>query len=77
VPEEKVIFTSDNVVTSMPFFREAVAYEWIQSLEFIDKLDFKKVVCGHGEVQDKSYVRQMINKLQTWINAVTDAMNKG
>ncbi len=77
VPEEKVIFTSDNVVTSMPFFREAVAYEWIQSLEFIDKLDFKKVVCGHGEVQDKSYVRQMIKKIQTWINAVTDAMNKG
>jgi glyoxylase-like metal-dependent hydrolase (beta-lactamase superfamily II) len=77
VPEEKVIFTSDNVVTSMPFFREAVAYEWIQSLEFIDKLDFNKVVVGHGEVQDKNYVRQMINKLQAWINAVTDAMNKG
>jgi cyclase len=77
VPEEKVIFTSDNVVTSMPFFREALAYEWLESLEFIDKLDFTKVVCGHGEVQDKSYVRQMIKNIRIWIDAVSDAIDKG
>jgi cyclase len=77
VPEERVVFTSDNVVTNMPFFREAMAYEWIKSLEYIDKLDFDKVIPGHGEVQDKSYVRQMIKNVQAWIDIVAGAIKQG
>jgi cyclase len=78
VPEERVIFTSDNVVTTgMPFFREALPDEWLKSLQFIDKLDFDKVVPGHGEVADKSYIKQMIKTIHVWIDPVKDAIKKG
>ncbi len=61
----------------MPFFRQALPDEWIKSLTYLQTLDFDKVVCGHGEVQDKSYIPQMIKNIQTWIGAVADAIKKG
>jgi cyclase len=77
VPEERVVFTSDNVVTSMPFFRQALPDEWIKSLQRIQQMDVDKVIPGHGEVQDKSYIAQMIKNIQTWIGVVAEAIKKG
>jgi cyclase len=77
VPEERVLFTSDNVVSAMPFFRQALPDEWIKSLQYLQTLDFAKIVCGHGEVQDKSYLPQMIKNIRTWVGAVSDAIKKG
>ena len=77
VPEERVVFTSDNVVTAIPFFGQALPDEWIKSLKYLQQLDFNKVVCGHGEVQDKAYLPQMIKNIQTWTGAVADAIKKG
>jgi cyclase len=77
VPEERVVFTSDNVVTGIPFFRQAVPDEWIKSLQRLQQLDVDKVVTGHGEVQSKSYLPQMIKNIQTWLGAVAGAIEKG
>jgi cyclase len=77
VPEERVIFTSDNVVTSTPFFHQALPDEWIKSLKYLQTLDLDKIVCGHGEVQDKSYLSQMITTVQTWVAPVAEAIKKG
>jgi cyclase len=78
VPEEGVVFTSDNVVTTnMPFFFDSVPDEWLKSLEYIDTLDFVKLVPGHGEVQEKSYVKEMLKVLHRWIDPVKDAVKQG
>jgi cyclase len=77
VPEERVIFTSDNVVTALPFFRQALPDEWIESLKLLQTLDFDKIVCGHGEVQPKSYLPRMIQNIQTWVSPVAEALRKG
>jgi cyclase len=78
VPEERVIFTSDNVVTTgKPFFFEALPDKWIKGLQFIDTLDFDKIVPGHGEVADKSYIKEMIKTIHFWIDPVKDAIKKG
>jgi cyclase len=78
VPEEGVIFTSDNVVgTNMPFFFEAVPEEWLESLRYLETLDFTKIVPGHGDVQDKSYLKQMINVIHRWIDPVKEAVKQG
>jgi cyclase len=77
VPEEGVIFTSDNVVTAMPFFHQAVPVEWIASLKFLQTLDFDKIVCGHGEVQPKNYLAEMIRNIQTWVSPVAEATKSG
>jgi cyclase len=77
VPEERVVFTSDNVVTGTPFFFQALPDEWLKTLDRLQEMDVDKVVPGHGEVQDKSYLPQMKTNIQTWIGTVADAVEKG
>jgi cyclase len=77
VPEERVVFTSDNVVTGMPFFRQALPKEWLKSLKEYQKLDVDIVVPGHGNVSDKSYFKQMYNTVKACMDAVEAAIARG
>jgi len=78
VPEEKVIFTSDNVVNStQPFMFAALPYDWLESLKRMQELDADWLVPGHGEVCKKDYLKQMSKNVQTWIDAANDAMGRG
>jgi cyclase len=77
VPEERVVFTSDNVVTGTPFFFQAVLDGWLNTLDRLQELDIDKVVPGHGEVQEKNYLAQMKKNIRTWISTVDDAVKKG
>jgi cyclase len=78
VPEERLVFTGDNVVyKEMPFFRQAVPEEWLKSLRKLQKLDVDKVVPGHGKVCDKSYLREMHKIITTWMDTVADAIAQG
>ena len=77
IPEERVVFTSDNVSTGMPFFRQAVPQQWLESLKRLEQLDVDYVVPGHGEVCRKSYLPQMGRTVQSWIDAVAAAIARG
>jgi cyclase len=77
VPEEKVIFTSDNVTRGMTFFHQALPYEWLESLTQIEELDADILVPGHGNVCDKNFLPEMRAHVQAWIDAVLDAISKG
>ena len=79
VPEEKALFTSDNVVyKTMPFIPpQALPFEWIESLKKMQELDTRVLVPGHGNICDKTYLPEMIASIQAWIDAVSDAIKKG
>lgn len=78
VPEERIVFTSDNVVVEgMPYFHQAVPDRWLKSLKEYEKLDVDRVVPGHGRVVDRSYFRQMSQTVQTFIDTVRSAIDKG
>jgi glyoxylase-like metal-dependent hydrolase (beta-lactamase superfamily II) len=77
VPEEKIVFTSDNVNLATPFFRQALPKEWLKSLKKYQKLDVEKVVPGHGPVTDKSSFSKMHKNVSIWINAVAEAIAQG
>jgi cyclase len=77
VPEERVVFTSDNVIAGMPFLHQAVPYAWLDSLKQLQKLDVDKVVTGHGSICDKGYLSQMSDTIQYWIDSATSAIKKG
>jgi cyclase len=78
VPEERIVFTSDNVVVeTVPFFHQALPREWLKSLEEYEKLDVTKIVPGHGRVGDKSHIRQMSRTVQTFIDTVQAAIDQG
>jgi cyclase len=77
VPEERVVFTSDNVVQGMPVLFQAVPDEWLKSLEKLEKLAVDTVVPGHGGVCDKAYLKVMYDNVKYIIDAVRDAIAKG
>ena len=77
VPEERTIFTSDNISRALPFFGQALPYEWLETLKQLHEFDVDYVVPGHGDVGDKSCISEMQQTVNTWIKAVKDAIAKG
>jgi cyclase len=78
IPEEKVVFTSDNIFhKTHPFLHQAVPYEWIESLKKMEEMEADFLVPGHGEVCDKSYLPVMSAIIKDWIDTVKAAIDKG
>ncbi|MBN2241944.1 MAG: MBL fold metallo-hydrolase [Acidobacteria bacterium] len=77
IPEEKIVFTSDNVNLQMPFFGDASPDLWLKTLERYNNLDVEMVVPGHGSVCDKGCFPKMSLILESWIDAVDKSIKKG
>jgi cyclase len=77
IPEEKIVFTSDNVNLGMPFFGDASPDVWLETLEKCGGLDVDTVVPGHGSVCDKGCFAKMSENLRFWMDAVAEAIGKG
>ncbi len=78
IPEEKVIFTSDNVFYKvLPWLQEAVPYEWLESLKKLETWPAKVLVPGHGDVCKPNYLSEMRTGIQLWIDTVTDCIKRG
>src|ERR1700730_7061009 len=50
LPNEKVIVTGDALHGWTPFMGDSYPYDWIQTLDAAEKLDFNSVLGGHGDV---------------------------
>jgi cyclase len=77
VPEERAVFTSDNISLGMPIFFNAVPDKWLDSLRRLEELDVDIVVPGHGEVCGKEAFSQMSINVKDWVNAISDAISRG
>lgn len=78
IPEEKVVFTGDNVVCHFgPAFHDALLTEWLDSLKQIEWLGAEIVVPGHGPVCDNRYVPEFAEELKACIELVNGAIKVG
>jgi glyoxylase-like metal-dependent hydrolase (beta-lactamase superfamily II) len=78
IPEEKVIFTSDNVLYKIPvYLQHAEPFEWIESLNRLAELDAEFIVPGHGEICTPAYIPEMIARVREWIDAVDVLVKQG
>lgn len=78
IPEERVVFTSDNVIQGhMPFMFQSLPLDWLDSLKQLEQLDAEVIVPGHGNVCSRSYLAEMSANIQAWVDAVTQAINEG
>jgi glyoxylase-like metal-dependent hydrolase (beta-lactamase superfamily II) len=78
LPEERVVFTSDNVVHGhIPFMHQALPFAWLDALKQLEQLDAEVFIPGHGSVCSRSYIAEMSANIQTWIDEVTKAINEG
>jgi len=77
VPEEKVVFTSDNIVyKTQPYLHQSLPLDWLASLKKYQELDADFLVPGHGEVCDKSYIPEMAKQIQAWVDVANDALKQ-
>jgi cyclase len=77
VPEERVLFTSDNVIMGMPIMINAVPDAWLKSLKKLQTLDVDKIVPGHGPVADKAQLQVMYDNVKYCTDQVKAAIAKG
>jgi cyclase len=78
IPEEKVIFTGDNVTNgTQPSLTQCCPMEWIESLQKIESMDIEIVVPGHGSIGDKKMVRETLEYVREYVDTVQRAINRG
>lgn len=78
VPEEKVVFTGDNVSHKIQgFLHEAEPYNWLESLNRLSELEVDYIVPGHGEACDKSFLKEQAEFVQECIDKMKKAIEQG
>ncbi len=78
VPEERVVFTSDNIFhRQQPFMHEALPFEWLEPLDRLARMEADHLVPGHGDVCGPDYIPEMKAVLQDWIDTVSGALKQG
>ena len=78
IPEERVVFTGDNVTYKLQgFLHTADPYAWLESLERIGEMDVDYIVPGHGEVCDKSFLPEQTEFVQDCIDKIKKAIKQG
>lgn len=78
IPEEKVVFTGDNVMGKVqPLFHEADPLAWMESLKRISELEVNYILPGHGEICTKSELPEQIQYIQECVDLIRQAVQKG
>jgi cyclase len=78
IPEERTVFTGDNIFNqTQVFLHEAWPKEWLESLEFLKKVDADHFIPGHGEVCTKVYLDEQAAFIKDWIAALQEAVKAG
>jgi cyclase len=70
LPKEKVLVTGDALHGWTPFMGDSYPYEWIQTLDAAEKLDFDSVLGGHGDVMHGKV------KFELWKQYFQDLMER-
>jgi glyoxylase-like metal-dependent hydrolase (beta-lactamase superfamily II) len=70
LPNEKFIATGDALHGWTPFMGDSYPYEWIQTLDAAEKLDFHTVLGGHGDVMHGKL------RLELWKEYFQDLMDR-
>src|SRR5215471_3190876 len=70
LPKEKVLVTGDALHSWTPFMGDSYPYDWIQTLDAAEKLDFDSVIGGHGDVMHGK------QKFELWKQYLQDLLDR-
>jgi len=70
LPKEKIIFCGDALHGWTPFMADSYPFDWIRTLDAVEKLDFDIALGGHGDVMHgkekfemwKAYFRDLLDE---------------
>jgi cyclase len=70
LPREKVLATGDALHGWTPYMGDSYPFDWIQTLDAAEKLDFDQVIAGHGDVMRGK------EKFELWKQYFRDLMDE-
>jgi cyclase len=77
IPDEKILFASDIVfIDGMPISWGGSVRAWIKALDFINSLDVKIIIPGHGPITDKEGIKRLKKLLQYVYDETCKGFNK-
>ncbi len=74
VPQERTVFTGDNIINGAPpFFHSAVPSSWLETLDALAKLDVQHIIPGHGAPCGP----ETIDRVKAAVTSVLDEVRRG
>ena len=70
LPKEKVVVTGDCVIGWAPYMADGYPEDWVRTLRQLERLDFTRMIMGHGDVAGKEWLRFFIAYLEDLIETV-------
>jgi cyclase len=70
LPKEKVLVTGDALHGWTPYMGDSYPYDWINTLDVAEKLDFDYAIGGHGEVMRGK------QKFELWKQYLSDLLDQ-
>src|SRR6266511_1224178 len=77
LPKEKVVATGDLLHGWMPFMADSYPLECVATLDALGKLDFERIIGGHGEVKPRSHLLAFRGYLADLIDETRRARQRG
>ena len=78
IPEEGVLFTGDTIFAGcQTWLHSAEVGPLLKTLDFLESLDYRFIVPGHGPVVGKDYIKEQRAFIYEWITAVAKGMQAG
>lgn len=77
LPKEKVVATGDLLHGWMPYMGDSYPAEWVATLDALGKLDFERIVGGHGDVKPRGHLTAFRNYLADVVAETRKARARG
>ncbi len=78
LPKEKILMSGDLIHAWVPYLADSYPFEWIRTLEAVERLDFNIIISGHGDVMHgKEMVTIYHDYLQDLMTQTADLHGKG
>jgi cyclase len=74
LPAEKVIATGDLMHSILPYCGDSYPEEWPRTLRELEKIDFTRVVSGHGSVQEG---KSILAFFRSYIEEINEGVSRG
>jgi glyoxylase-like metal-dependent hydrolase (beta-lactamase superfamily II) len=77
LPKERIVATGDLLHGWMPFMADGFPPEWVATLDQLGKLEFDRIVGGHGDVKPRSHLAVFRSYFADLIDETRKARQRG
>jgi glyoxylase-like metal-dependent hydrolase (beta-lactamase superfamily II) len=77
LPKEKIVITGDAVIGWTPYMGDGFPEDWAGTLDNLARLDFTRIVMGHGAVAGRDWLATFRNYVADMVTGVREEVAAG